>query len=332
MSTLDNLFAAIDADSVDVLLQPFNFDTARQNQMLFFVKPEVFLLEREASKKVCALMWDRLAAFGVEVAGAYLMSAETLEANQIMDRHYGYINQVSRTASSSLSEEDRAELRKLCNAAESVPIRGGHEVLAENPSLKAKALDELWASKKSQKLRSGLYVESFDLGGTETVIVNGFHPYQLEHFTGSGRKICLILLNSDLPWKMLRSKMLGDTFPERAGPGSIRGDLNRNAGAFGFDEVTIANNCAHMSAGAFEAVFELSNFLSGVPSAGFSMQKTRQFAHFARLGLDPSALEMAISNPAAPLGSGSSTSLFDATEEGDALSAAALYQAFFAAA
>jgi len=330
MSALGNLLGAIDAGRVDTLLQPFEFGTSRQNQMLFFIKPEVFLLNRDGLAKTCSLIWERLDAFGVQIAGSYLMSAETLEANRIMDRHYGYINHVSRTASSSLSDPDRVELRRLCGVSAETPILGGHEVLADHPALSAKSLDELWATKKSNKLRSGLYVEVFDLAGKTTVITNGFHPYQLEHFTGAGRKICLLLLNSDLPWRMLRGRMLGDTFPEKAVAGSIRGDLNRNAADYGFSEVSIANNCAHMSAGAFEAVFELKNFLSGVSGLDFSIGMSRLANHFHSFGLDEAALERAISNPVSPLGSGGLSSLFDATEESDALSAAATYRSFFA--
>lgn len=329
MSAIQNLLEVVDSNQGDTLLQPFDFSTPRQNQMLFFVKPEVFLLPGEGTKAALGLMSERLAHFDVTVAGGYLMSAKTLEERQIMDRHYGYINQVSRTASTSLSDEDKVALRQLCGEGGDTPIRGGHEVLEENPSLSAKALDELWASKRSQKLRSGLYVEAFEVGGTRTVITNGFHPYQLEHFTGSGRKIALILLNSDLPWRFLRSRMLGDTFPEKAAAGSIRGELYRDAAKYGFSDVTIANNCAHMSAGAFEAVFELKNFLSGVEALDFDLSHLRQASHFSSFGLNGSDLDRATNNPVATAGGGRPSSLFDETEECDALSATEMYRQFF---
>lgn len=329
MLNLNNLLDQLNEGRVDTVVAPFDFNTTLQNQMLFFIKPEVFLLEKEDMAKTVTLIWKRLVDFGVEIRGCYLMSAETLEARQIMDRHYGYINQVSRMASSALSETDRDELRRLCGVDENAPIKGGHEVLAENSELTAKGLDDLWASKKSKRLRSGLYAEAFELDGIVTVIVNGFHPYQLEHFTGSGRKICLLLLNSDLPWRMLRVRMLGDTFPEKALPGSIRGDLNRSAADYGFADVTIANNCAHMSAGTYEAVFEFKNFMSGVSDLEFSTGMSRQAAHFRDLGMAESDLERALSNPTAQIGAGTSSSLFDSTEESDALSAAATYHRFY---
>ena len=69
--------------------------------MLFFVKPEVFLIQDpKIIEETCLVMGERIDAFGIEIRGCYVMSAETLEANKIMDRHYGYINRVSRAVNS----------------------------------------------------------------------------------------------------------------------------------------------------------------------------------------------------------------------------------------
>src|SRR5205823_6247893 len=182
----------------DCLVQEFDFDTARQNQMLFIVKPEVFLIPNpKFIEETCRFMSGRINAFGPEIRGCYVMSAETLKANEIMDRHYGYINRLSRSASSHLSVIEQAEVRKLCGTSDSAPVLGGHEVLAKFRGLSAEALDKVWVSKKSLRVRSGLYVQSYDISGDALVIVNGFHPFQLDSFTGSGRKIALLLLNSD---------------------------------------------------------------------------------------------------------------------------------------
>lgn len=326
MDTLDYLLDALNSESCDVELQPFDFKTQLQNQMLFFIKPEAFLVEGAARRAVCQLIFDRIAAFGMEISGAYLMSAETLDAEKIMDRHYGYINRVSREGSRAVSQEHLEAIWSLCSMPAGTPVRGGHEVLAEHPSFSAASLDRMWATKKSKRVQSGLYVESYELDGRPTIIANGFHPFQLEHFTSAGRKICLLLLNSDLPWPLLRKHMLGDTFPEKANAGSIRGTLNRHAQEYGFTDVTIANNCAHMSAGAFEAVFELKNFLSG-SKIDFRMDQCRMADHFRAFGLAPASLDLAIDNPELqnPL---AGERLFSVTEECDASSAAAVFGSF----
>ena len=325
------LISAIHKNQVDCPVQPFDFDTARQNQMLFIVKPEVFLIQDpKIVEETCRFMGERIDSFGLETQGCYVMSAETLKASEIIDRHYGYINRLSRAASSLLSVIEKAEVRKLCGAGDSTPVLGGHEVLAKFQDLSPKALDEIWVSKKSLRVRSGLYVQSFDISGEALVIVNGFHPFQVERFTGSGRKIALLLLNSDLPWKLLRVRMLGDTFPERAAPGSIRGEMHRGPERFGFKSVTISNNAAHLSAGPFEAVFELSNFLSAVPGLNFEIGMTRQARHFKSQGLSVSDLRRAIDNPSACIANAKpAIPLFDATEEFDAQSGTAVFRKFF---
>jgi hypothetical protein len=329
--SIDKLVYAIKQNNVDCLVREFDFGTARQNQMLFIVKPEVFLIQDpKLIEETCRFMGGRIGAFGLEIRGCYVMSAETLKANEIMDHHYGYINRLSRAASSLLSSVEKAEIRRLCGANESTPVLGGHEVLTKFRDRPAQALDDLWASKKSLRVRSGLYVQSYEISGEALVIVNGFHPFQLERFTGSGRKIALLLLNSDLPWKLLRVRMLGDTFPERAAQGSIRGEMHRDPERFGFKSVTISNNAAHLSAGPFEAVFELSNFLSAVPGLDFEIGMTRQAQHLRSQGLAVSDLRRAIDNPSACLANApAAASLFDATEECDAGSGTAVLRKFF---
>lgn len=330
-SSIYQLVYAIHQSQVDCLVQEFDFDTARQNQMLFIVKPEVFLISNQKYiEETCRFMSERINAFGPEIRGCYVMSAETLKANEIMDRHYGYINRLSRSASSQLSASEKAEVRKLCGASDSAPVLGGHEVLAKSHDLSAEGLDKIWASKKSLRVRSGLYVQSYEISGDALVIINGFHPFQLERFTGNRRKIALLLLNSDLPWKLLRVRMLGDTFPERAAPGSIRGEMHRDPERFGFKSVTISNNAAHLSAGPFEAVFELSNFLSAVPGLDFDIGITRQARHFKSQGLSGSDLRRAIDNPSACIANTKpAIPLFDATEEFDAQSGTAVFRKFF---
>ena len=323
MASTDSILEAITSYEADIALEPFRFETAKQNQMLFFIKPEVFLLEINQAKEVCRFMLSHIDSFGIDVAGVYMLSSEHLKSKHIMDRHYGYINEISRTASHSISADDGRVLRHMCNASADTPILGGHEVLERYSTLTPASLDRLWSTKASKKLRSGLYFEIFEIDGLRIIIANGFHPNQLDHFTADGRRICLFLLNSDLPWKVLRSQMLGDTFPERAADESIRGHLNRHAKHYGFAEVTIANNCAHMSAGAFEAVLELKNFLSGA-DVGFQVERCRMADYFRTWNLGTPELETAVNNPilSGPL---DSQRLFDATEECDAASATAVY-------
>jgi len=329
MLTLGELERVINSGSLDCAIQEFHFKTDSQNQLLFFVKPEVFLLPRSAdSVSVCALMLQKMSQFGADTAGAYMISGAALERYGIMDTHYGFINRMSREASVLLDDEERHRIYKQF-PGEGPPILGGHEVLAHRPELTASALDQIWSTKKSIKLRSGLYVQEFEIRGEQLIVVNGFHPLQLEHFTGTGRRVLLILMNSDMPWKLLRSRMLGDTFPERAHPGSIRGALHVAARDYGFTSVTIANNFAHVSAGPFEAAFECNNFLSRIDPS-FSISSLRLASHFIDVYLSPDELAEAIKNPATEIaGISPATPLFEITEECDSIAAVAMYRQFY---
>ena len=99
------------------------------------------------------------------------------------------------------------------------------------------------------------------INGEEIVVVDGFHPHQLAHYTESDRHLGVMLVSSDTPWAKLRDEMLGSTFPQNALPDSIRGTLHNHANDYGFDKVGIENNIMHLSAGPTEALFEIDNFL-----------------------------------------------------------------------
>ena len=107
-------------------------------------------------------------------------------------------------------------------------------------------------------------MQTYAAEGENFILVNGFHPAQLAHFTEPSHRIALMLLHADTPWATLRDEMIGDTFPERAVAGSIRGQLHARPQNYGFDEVTIANNGVHLSAGPFEAMFEIANFFGSL--------------------------------------------------------------------
>ncbi len=309
----------------ELLVQPFDFDTDRQNQLLFFFKPECFLVEgAQRQRAIVELALELFQRYGVEVAGTLLLSGPRLGQLEIMDRHYGFINRVSRELDAVLQPEDLREVRQATGAEAATPVLGGHQFLAQHKDFDPSSLDELWLTRKSIKIRSGLYVEQYQVAGQACVLANAFHPAQLAHFTDPGRRIAILLLHSDTPWSVLRDSMLGDTFPERAAPGSFRRTLCDAHADFGLPPVGIANNCAHLSAGPFEGLFELHNFLSRTDSVPFQLEQARQAQWLRRVGVQP---EQALDNPHSDaLGE----SLFDATEGLDARSSAALQRLFFA--
>jgi hypothetical protein len=71
-------------------------------------------------------------------------------------------------------------------------------------------------------------------------------------------------LHTNTDWYDLKFELVGDTFPERAKPDSIRGQLYADPDRYGQTEVGINTNGVHLSAGPFEAAFEVVNFFGAL--------------------------------------------------------------------
>jgi hypothetical protein len=112
--------------------------------------------------------------------------------------------------------------------------------------------------------------------------------------------------------------MFGDTFPERAFPGSLRYIFRAEARRFGVGEIDTTMNCAHMSAGPFEALFEMKNCFADTLGLDFTIRD----GHLAKLMSSRGVLgqlERALENPGVDTGTGQE-SLFNLTEGVDSIS------------
>lgn len=322
MSLSDRILDAVENLLPQVVVQPVRLDTPRQNQFLILLKPECFLRGHHSqARDLIQMILMTLLMFDVEITGTILISGERLREASVMDRHYGYINLMSRSASIELAATG-SKLRQLVGAPATAKVLGGHELLSCQPSLDARSLNDLWATKEALRIRSGLYVELHEVNNEALVIVNGFHPKQLEHFTGPRRCTAVLIAQSDLPWQVLRSKMIGDTFPAAASVGSIRRTILERSSEFGFQYVDESNNCIHMSSGPFEALAEIRNFLRATSLIEFDIENYRQVRHLRAAGWR-SAVGDLLSNPPIKVGT-ISASLNDVTEGIDGYSAANL--------
>lgn len=308
--------------SGEILLQPLEVATARQNQGLLMLKPECFLDGEAATSGVLEIVFQGLEIFGAQVAGALSLEGPVLERLGTIDRHYRQASELSRGASRRVSGEDRQRMQALCGLEGDVSVLGGHEWLALNPGLAPEALDAAWFAQGPKKLQSGFYGVSFESQGQPCLLVNGFYPAQARHFTGPGRRVVLILLHSDLPWRALRREMLGDTYPDKALAGSIRRRLLEQKEALGLSRVDITRNFVHLSAGPLEGVGELVNFFRGLQQhATFELEASRMATYWREAGLELARLSALLrGTPWAPRGV--PQDLFGATEELDARSAA----------
>ena len=294
------------------------------NELIFFIKPEIFMLKETDAVKSVGLILSKLKEFNVDIAGMYAVNGSALDRHNIMARHYGFINVMSNSASKVVDAESRKRISEAYSLGD-FAIMGGHEYLKAYSSENPDSLDKLWFEDKSVKIRSGFYVRHIKKDGKDIILVNGFHPKQLAYFTDPTHRIVLMLLHSNAAWARLKNGMVGATFPDKADPASMRGTFFREARSYGFESVTIANNCVHLSAGPFEGMFEIFNFFGKITSAdlrGSSQPLLLKKMIASGIGKDKALT--ALDNPKFEL-AGKQTDLFSATEDKDTADAISIF-------
>ena len=288
-----------------------------RNEAVFFLKPELAVPEQVNFEALAALMDGSLTNFKVEIVAVRVMGGKYLEDNNIMARHYGAINSVSRLGIQALTSTAREELARCFKSegSEELTVLGGHQVLDWAAGrIDAEGLESLWEKTTGQKrLAPGVYANSFSLFGQDLVILNGFHPQQLDYFISAGKSIVVMVVRSESPWKILRTQLIGATDPNKAEHGSIRKLLLENASALGLTSISKGKNGVHLSAGPLEAFFEIDRFFG---STGEFWSHSSLAAAAAEAGLSNDTLQGLSSNPLGLFGRGEQ-SAFDATEELD---------------
>ena len=261
------------------IIQPVKIgQTDRQNELVFFIKPELLRVDDNAKILTSLkLIEEKFSDYKVSVNGTVILPGKVLADYEIMNRHYGFINQLSRMASTMVTADIRKDMFQKLDLEDrgEYKVLGGHEFL-QTFQASIEALNDIWFGQGAKKLRSGFYFVADIYKGVPFLLINGFHPSQLMHFTREDHRIVLMLLHADADWYDLKFNLVGDTFPENAAPDSIRGQLFAHPELYGQDEVGINTNGVHLSAGPFEAAFEVVNFLGRILS--INPEETPPFA------------------------------------------------------
>jgi hypothetical protein len=328
---IEQICDSLNQKEQELTISGFTFGKPTGNELLFFFKPECFFSGNPTQiKTIIEMVFEKFHQFKVDISGSLLLGGKRLEELSIMDRHYGFINRLSKGASKILAEKDLEKIQMALGIdnLENYNLLGGHECLRQYPEFDEKSLDEFWQTKKSIKLRSGFYIQEYSLKKQETLLINGFHPSQLRHYTDPSHKIAVLLLNSDTDWKVLKNDLAGDTFPEKAKENSIRGELFKNRQKYGVQKVSISSNCIHLSAGPFEALFEINNFLKNIEGIQFDLELTNIARLMGENAQKNKEIERILLNPTAQINK-SSTDLFTFTEEKNSTGAISEYRKYF---
>ncbi len=292
--------AKIKAAETAQIIQPVHVgETDKQNELVFFIKPELLDVgDHDKILNSLNLIQDKFKEFDVNINGVAIVPGKTLENYEIMNRHYGFINQLSRKASDMVDKETRKRLFAMLDKEDKSEHRilGGHEFL-EAFDADVNTLSDIWFAQEANKLRSGFYFIEDAFQGQPIILVNGFHPSQLLHFTREDHRIVLMLLHTNTDWEVMKFGLVGDTFPERAKPDSIRGMLYANPESYGQEDVSINTNGVHLSAGPFEAAFEVVNFFGKF--LNLDPQKTLPLAikRLIEAGMDEAQALSLLDNP-----------------------------------
>ena len=176
------------------IVKPFEFQEDYANEFVFFLKPECFNTKNhQGTDEIIKMIFSKFNEHNCIVSGAAFISGEMIDTLEVMDKHYGYINKMSKNVSAMLTGEEKQRIGEALGIANTsqYQILGGHEFLQANTSFNPQTLDNFWKTKKSIKLRSGLYFQTYKYDQTDYILINGFHPLQLEHYTDPKHKILL---------------------------------------------------------------------------------------------------------------------------------------------
>jgi hypothetical protein len=301
------------------------FEPAGDPQLLegvLFLKPEA-TAAGVALDTVLAIVTDFVEQWGLEVGGVSVLGAGYLKQHDIIARHYGVINNISRTGRVALAESAEAKLQELFSAelAAGAPVLGAHQYIERHPGATAAELNELVDRLGFKKLAPGTYAMKLERGGKTALVLNAFHPQQLEHFTAPGRSIVVLAVRvpASRPemWKALRNEMLGPTDPAAGVPGAMRRVFLERGGELGLGEVNRGTNVAHFSAGPLEGMVETARYFSDYEGGSLVSYTATCFGRLLGAeGASGNDIEWLATNPNLSLG-GKQLSAFDATEELD---------------
>jgi len=308
------------------------------HQFLFFLKPEATNFRDGAHvekilRKSLSLLEKGVDGSPVKIGAIRVVGGPYLDKHSIMVQHYGVIAKISKEGESAISEAARDVLRtKFADDLKNwTPeyykshVLGGHQILAKFPQLNAFSLLALNDNSTITRLGPGTYTIKPKIRGETFIVLNSFHPYQVVPYNTKGNAIIVFECVSQCSWRDLRGRLAGPTDPTTAPEGSIRHALLKDKVEFGLTDVDRGSNGVHMSAGPLEGLVELQRFFSDKDTGkAVGFNETAFGSLLLGKGIKEEKLVALAENPDAETPDGKKKSVFDLTEEENALESAAI--------
>jgi len=312
--------------------------TDNAHQFLFFLKPEATDVRAGVKlevilRKTLALLEKGVNGHPVKIGAIRVIGGPHLDKHSIMVQHYGVIAKISKEGESAISESARDVLRSKfaddlktwSNDYYKSHVLGAHQFLAKFPQLNAFSLLALNDNLTITRLGPGTYTIKPKIRGETFIVLNSFHPYQVVPYNTRGNAIIVFECVSQSSWRDLRGNLAGPTDPTTAPESSIRYALLRDKAEFGLADVDRGSNGVHMSAGPLEGLVELQRFFSDKDTGkvvGFN--ETAFGSLLLGKGISEKKLSVLAENPDVETPDGKKKSVFDLTEEENALESAAI--------
>ena len=261
-----DILDSVNSEDNAILVKKFN-RLNKENETLFFLKPEFFQLKDDRYIGVLLdFVLKKIKEYDIEIAGVINLKGDLIREKKIIERHYGVINKLSVRGSRILNRRDKEKIKDLLSVENlgDYTILGGHELIDRFKDIDEEKLTNLWYTKNGYRVGEGFYVQLHKIDDEKVILINGFNPSQIKHYTSKDSQIVLFLLESDTDWFRIRNNLVGDTFPDKAVDGSIRAILYNNSGKYGIKAIDVAKNFVHASSGPFDALFEICNFVGNI--------------------------------------------------------------------
>ena len=258
-----------EGDSSMAQIIPYESPTdAQLLEGVLFLKPEATDLVHGVNvEEVLLLLNKYIEEWELQVGGLSLLGAEYLKSYDIMAQHYGVLNNISRQGMNALSDSAKQQLHEIFESelTKGAVVLGAYEAMARFPEFSPPILNAIVDNVGFKKLAPGTYCSKWKYGEDILLLLNAFHPYQLEHFTARQRAIVVLAVRchpQDSDWRTLRNEMLGVTDPEAAQQGSMRRIFLERHAELKIGTINRGYNAVHFSAGPLEGMVETIRYFN----------------------------------------------------------------------
>lgn len=238
-------------------------NSSGMNHFVIFTKPEILLGANVAQRAtMLSGLLEVFESHTVKIDRVSVMNGQHLQDENIVDRCYERLAEVSMVGLRACAESHREAILKFANQNR-IPVSaiyGGHQFLKQFQSFSSKDLLSFVDSAGCEKFGAGVYGSVIEIEKCPCLLLNGFYPAQKAWLSQDTGQIVVFSLYCEKTWQKIRSDVVGQLIPGNAKATSIRGMCYSKKEEFGIPKVDIAHNCVHFAANPVDAYYYINLF------------------------------------------------------------------------